>query len=497
MWQSYRFLWSYILQDGVAQGIGLKVIRLRGNSTKDDNTTMKIRKIKYKNHPLLKDLELNLVNPDTNLPYDTIVFAGENGTGKTTILSTLNTFLCLYSFEYFERIEYEVDGKLYAAEPTGLGHDTSIGFHNRRDLQSNSVIKISRNRHNDIKGIEADNLDIRHYGSVYSKARADFSVKKISGTTSLEVDNSIYDQDDKEDFSSLKQLIIDLQSDDDADLHEQLEADANNFKYDAFKLTTKMYRFSKAFDGFFEKIKFKKVISQNGEKNVLFTKHNNEITIDNLSTGEKQIVYRGIYLLRNVGKLDGAAIMIDEPELSMHPQWQKRILQYFKDLFKTADGCQKAQLFFATHSEYVLCEALKDRDNTLIVVLKDNNGTIEKNEVQTPFVLPSITTSEINYAAFNVFSTDFHIALYGYLQTLTGKGKIEDCDNYIASSHLFIPDLHEFSSSYKTTNYRTLSTMIRNHIDHPDNEYSYTDEQLKTSTLLLIELIKEYKRNNT
>lgn len=142
---------------------------------------------------------------------------------------------------------------------------------------------------------------------------------------------------------------------------------------------------------------------------MLFTKHKKDITIDVLSTGEKQIVYRGIYLLRNVGKLDGAAIMIDEPELSMHPKWQKRILKYFKDLFTADDGSQKTQLFFATHSEYVIGEALKDPNNTLVIVLRDNNGTIEKNEVRTPFVLPTITASEINYVAFNVFSIDYHI----------------------------------------------------------------------------------------
>lgn len=453
---------------------------------------MKIRKIKYKNHPCLKDLELNLVNPDTKSPYDTIVFAGENGTGKTTILSTLNTFLCLDSFEYFELIEYEVDGKLYVAEPTGSEHDTKLGFHLRKDLETNTTIRIQRNRNNDTQGIQADNLDIRHYGCVYSKARADFSVKRISGTTALELDSSIYDQDNKEDFSSLKQLIIDLQSDDNTDLQEQLEADAAHFKYDAFKFTTKMYRFSNAFDSFFEKIKYKKVITQNGEKNVLFTKHNNEITIDQLSTGEKQIVYRGIYLLRNVGKLDGAAIMIDEPELSMHPKWQKRILKYFKDLFKDANGNQKAQLFFATHSDYVLGEALKDKNNTLVIVLKDNNGTIEKNEVRTPLVLPTMTASEINYVAFNVPSIDYHIALYGAIQSKYNKPSIVGCDQFIETQCVscYNAATHGIITSYHGTDYHTLPTMIRNHIDHPDNPYTYTEAQLETSIELMRDILK-------
>ena len=69
---------------------------------------MKIRKVKWANHPILGNLELDFVNPVTNKPYSTIVLAGENGTGKTTILETLNTFLSIGSFEPFDGIEFEV-----------------------------------------------------------------------------------------------------------------------------------------------------------------------------------------------------------------------------------------------------------------------------------------------------------------------------------------------------------------------------------------------------
>ena len=167
---------------------------------------MRIRKIKYNNHPVIGNLELDLVNPNTGLPYDTIVFAGENGTGKTTILSTLNAFLCLGPFEAFERIEYEVGRHLYAVVSAGTEHYNKMGFHHRIDLQTNTTSNIQRNRDNDRDGIARDNLDLRHYGCVYSKARADFSVRKLTGTTSLDIDADSYDDDSKEDFSSLKQL---------------------------------------------------------------------------------------------------------------------------------------------------------------------------------------------------------------------------------------------------------------------------------------------------
>ena len=431
---------------------------------------------------------MDLVNPNTGLPYETIVLAGENGTGKTSILSTLNTFLCLHSFQPFERIEYEAGGKLFAAVSTGNAQNDNIGIHNRIDLQTNVNTTIHSNYNFNKDGIEQDQFDLRHYGCVYSKARADFSVKKITGTTSLEIDKESYDEDNKEDFSSLKQLIIDLQYDDSITWQEMTESSpAHTADYETFMITAKMYRFRRAFNNFFETIKYKKVESSEGEKKVLFTKYNKDISIDDLSTGEKQIVYRGIYLLRNVGKLEGGAVMIDEPELSMHPKWQKRILKYFKDLFTAADGTQKAQLFFATHSEYVIGEALKDSENTLVVVLKDDNGTIKKNAVTAPLLLPTLVASEVNYVAFDVPSIDYHIALYGAIQTKYNKHRILDCDRFIQTQCAPYYDSahHGVTTTHRGNTYNTLPTKIRNHIDHPDNPYTFTEEELRDSIVLM------------
>lgn len=48
----------------------------------------KIRKIKFQDHPILKNLELDFCGKDGKA-LDTIIFAGENGTGKSTIINVL------------------------------------------------------------------------------------------------------------------------------------------------------------------------------------------------------------------------------------------------------------------------------------------------------------------------------------------------------------------------------------------------------------------------
>ena len=448
---------------------------------------MKIRKIKYKNHPILGNLELNLVNRKTGLPYDTIVFAGENGSGKTSVLSSLSTFLNRRSIEPFESIEYEANGKLFNVQPLDNGLHANIGYHKRINITDGNSINVMVAANNNEEQINRDLDDIRHYGCVFSKARANYSNRPIKGSTAIELDKSSYDDDNNEDFTPLKQLIIDVEIQDNRELKSAVKtAPPRSFDYQPFETSSRMYRFQQAFDTFFEKIEYSGVDPINGNLEVFFEKHNRKVSIDQLSTGEKQIVYRGIYLLRNVGRLDGAAIMIDEPELSMHHKWQKRILHYFKDLFKNADGSQKAQLFFATHSEYVLGEALKDTAKTLVVVLKDNNGTIEKKEVTAPLLLQTLVASEVNYVAFDVCTVDYHIALYGAIQSKYNKHSIASCDQFIETqcAPYFMAE-HRCVTTYGGNTYNTLPTKIRNHIDHPDNPYTFTEEELKTSIILM------------
>lgn len=85
-----------------------------------------ITKIKWNNHEILGNLELDFTKADGS-PYSTIILAGENGTGKTTILETLSTFLNLGSIEPFEFIEYNIENNLYTIIP--LSEDNKqLGF---------------------------------------------------------------------------------------------------------------------------------------------------------------------------------------------------------------------------------------------------------------------------------------------------------------------------------------------------------------------------------
>lgn len=462
---------------------------------------MKIRKVKWNNHPILGNLELDFTDPISNLPYDNIVFAGENGTGKSTILKTLNSFLCVGSFEPFAYIEYVTDdGEAFKATPSARqGNKT---FFDRQSLQNQALDEIRRDNNNNREQMLADNHDPRSYGSFLSQARSDFRTSEINAATSLELDKEIHNRDSKDDYTSLKQLLVDIEALDDS-LYKEINRQASGsgqqaVPYNVFERNnSKIFRFKNAFNSFFEKLQYDRVKTDGGRKEIVFTKNGNEILIDDLSTGEKQIVFRGAYLLKNLKKLNGATIFIDEPEMSMHPKWQGRIMDFYTGLFRNGQGQQKAQVFFCTHSGQFLSSALQTR-NTLVIVLNEDNGIITPElvpsvSIPSPLtvamppraVLPTITAAETNYLAFDVVSSDYHIALYGRLQEREGNLNVYLTDKYISRHRNYNAAIHEYRTSYNGTVYHTLPTMVRNAIDHPQTSVTYTQAQLRTSIELL------------
>ena len=445
-----------------------------------------ITKVKWKNYKALGNLELDFTNA-TGEPYNTIVLAGENGTGKTTVLESISNFLNLETIVPFDYIEYSDGGKkyhLYYSEDDGL---SNLGFHRRKCLDDGQEQKVRSNRNNSFDSISRDVEDVRHYGVAYSKARSGFHTNPVKSSTTAQLDINKYDVDNNDDFTAVKQLMVDISAQDNAEWMRICE-NGTGESFEQFRRRSKLNRFRKAFNDLFDGLEFERVDETSpDEKKILFRKNGVEIGIDQLSTGEKQIVFRGAQLLKNSHSIAGGIVLIDEPELSMHPRWQEKVLQYYRGLF-TQEGQQSAQLIVATHSEYVLKNALKDRGNVLIIALSDNIGTVTSKRITAPSVLPTITAAETNYWAFGIVSTDYHIELYGYLQTKTGNSKVKDCDNYIKSSQDYQPLIHKKPSVYRTTQYETLCTYIRNAIDHPNSSGAYTEEELKTSIELLIKL---------
>ena len=89
------------------------------------------------------------------------------------------------------------------------------------------------------------------------------------------------------------------------------------------------------------------------------------VTIDKLSDGEKQLYGRVITLMM-LG-LENSIILIDEPEIALHPAWQQKIMQIYNRIGKNN------QFIVATHSPQVIVSVrYKNR-----IFLHKNSGKID------------------------------------------------------------------------------------------------------------------------
>lgn len=447
-----------------------------------------IKKVIWKQDSSLSGFELDLTKSDGST-YNTVIFVGENGVGKTRILDSLSDFLnCKDSFE-FDYFEYVLNEKIYYLKPNPSS--TFPHMHNRYLNGEEVKSKIYYWKNNDYNQIKNDSEDIRSYGCAYSKARTGFKTDPIDKSTNKSLDDDRHMPDDNYDYTSVKQTLIDVGIQDDAEWMELSKA-KTEITIDEFLEKSRLSRFSKAFNSFFDNLKFKSIDVHDTKKYVLFEKNGKTVDIERLSTGEKQIVFRGSYLLSNSRNLRNGIILIDEPELSMHPKWQSKILDFYRNLF-SENGCQIAQIFIATHSDYVLKSALNDPDNVKVVLLQTQDDRTVVGPIKDK-VLPSLDSAEIDYLIFGISSVEYHIVLFGYYQQLIEKRTIDDVNKCIHDSKVY--DL-KYDKKGRNQKIESLPVYVRNFIDHPEEKIREVDEKMMEQSIgFLRDLIMEVKNTN-
>lgn len=82
---------------------------------------------------------------------------------------------------------------------------------------------------------------------------------------------------------------------------------------------------------------------------IRFIVGNNELRLDELSSGEQRILFQTFELLFVVS--DNCLVLIDDPEYSLHLAWQ---IDYLKNLEKIHELRKELQFIIATHSPQIL-----------------------------------------------------------------------------------------------------------------------------------------------
>ena len=108
------------------------------------------------------------------------------------------------------------------------------------------------------------------------------------------------------------------------------------------------------FDGFDLSFHFKKIDYKT--KKPIFGNENSirddiEFTLKDLSTGERTLLSKVLYL--HLKEPKNKVLLIDEPETSLHPGWQNRILKFYENFARINNN----QIIIATHSPQIIASA--------------------------------------------------------------------------------------------------------------------------------------------
>ena len=312
---------------------------------------MKIKNLHIKEFKGLREISINFEKNDEPLPL--IVLAGSNGSGKTRILESIKDYFESYidiqaikiinNLQiFFEKEEKECIDKI-GSEKYFYSALKYFSLNDKKEnLNDSSYLVIKKNL-----------LILPKI--IYVPTEINFQKMNTASTTLVQEYNFINIVNTN--------LIKDIPS------------------YIATKMISAMLKNKNEKVGDVQKKVFDEIneifeildidvkaedISQDGKNMPIFENSSGDkFDINELSSGEKQLFLRTLAI--KMLNPQNSIILIDEPELSLHPKWQQRIVDVYKKIGKNN------QIIIATHSPHILGSVRKEN---IMLLDKNNDGKI-------------------------------------------------------------------------------------------------------------------------
>ena len=321
---------------------------------------MKIEKVHIKNVKGIKDLELSFKKDDKIL--DLIVLAGVNGSGKTTILEAIKDFFNNANVNYSNLEKSNVNlavffedfekNKIEEAEKYSDNFKHALWeFFNT--LRSYDYYRKDSNDY--YQNQIAKRFDIPPK-IIYVPAENKFEEIQTYSTTLLKkyefinIINSNVIKDIPSYIATRRNYLATIEEDLTMKEITNKVVDEINGIFNILELDVKLKGFSK------------------DEKTMPIFENSagEEFDINDLSSGEKQLFLRTLSIKMLEPK--NSIILIDEPELSLHPKWQQRIIEVYKKIG------ENNQIIIATHSPHILGSVSNEN---IFILYRNENRKIE------------------------------------------------------------------------------------------------------------------------
>lgn len=301
---------------------------------------MKIEKLLLSDHPFFGNQEVSFKDSDGKV-LNTIIFAGNNGNGKTTMLETI--------FDIMTNRNNDLTGCY-----------VEIGLQNliKKGLIPEPLLN--------------DNLNFNIGESPYGGqlfGRIDYIEEKVRSKvifmpTEIAFDRlSMHEKSYEYNYSFKnivdRKMIADVPSYISSKILDSLIKNENMTSKEATEIACR------EINSIFKDLEIDAQMSglrKVGEKIPLFRNSSGkEFDINGLSSGEKQLFVRALTL--KMINANNSIILIDEPEISLHPKWQQKILKVYEKIG------ENNQIIIATHSPHIVSSA---KAESVFLLNKDN-----------------------------------------------------------------------------------------------------------------------------
>ena len=329
---------------------------------------MKIKNLHIEEYNGLENLDLNFESEGKVL--DLIVLAGINGSGKTRVLESIRYWFEMFRSKavnvelFYEENEKEVLKSLMNSE--GL---TEVEKEAQKDIEFTDCLRNIKFYNYDYRYNKTEN---RNYNSkIISRS---FEKLKIFPKI-IYVPTEINFEEIKKAETNLKKeysFINIVDSYEIKDIPSYIATRISKVANEEENLTMGQVR-KKVFEeinGIFEilelDVKLSEISKDENSMPIFTDSSGKKFGINELSSGEKQLFLRTLAI--KMLEPENSIIMIDEPELSLHPKWQQKIVDVYRKIGRNN------QIILATHSPHILGSVEKEN---IILLEKNENGIVE------------------------------------------------------------------------------------------------------------------------